>query len=548
MAVSRPLSVAAALLGLAAPLLLVPPTAAAATAPSAQAPPSEAAGAAPAPQVRMRWQDFLAGAEGEKRLASLLAGVAKMRSLDDSPADSADYRRSWQYWANVHGYYGAESPFGPLQEQLDFLVENHYGCHLGSYRGIRDQTPPDEVAAKVWATCQHSGPEAAENFFGWHRIYLYYFERVLRWAADDETLRLPYWDYTDPAQVTLPEPYRQAGSPLFERRRDVGVNAAASSLDPDSTDVDEALAIDDFFSFQGKIEREIHGTVHCTVGPDCPIAQMGDVPLSANDPVFYAHHANIDRLWACWQGLHGDPDGEWRQQEFSFVDETGALVTRRVEDFLDAAALGYVYDRETGCGRGDQAAEEAVPAAEEEAAPAVAAAVPGVDEALPVLASAAGVAVDAPEIDIVLSPAAALYAASLEEVGRPGTLWLVLRDVVADAPPGALIHVLVARGDRPETRLHAGTLSWFGVFGHRGHGGAHPRTFQLDISDELAELGGRDAAGGGLVVSLVATDGRRHLDPEHAEAERDEAREAFRSEANLRIGAVELLAAPLDDE
>jgi hypothetical protein len=47
------------------------------------------------------------GPDGVKRLASLRAAVQKMKSLDNSPQDSADYRRSWQYWANIHGYYGA---------------------------------------------------------------------------------------------------------------------------------------------------------------------------------------------------------------------------------------------------------------------------------------------------------------------------------------------------------------------------------------------------------------------------------------------------------
>src|SRR6185437_8874489 len=56
--------------------------------------------ASPAVQQRMKWQDFVSGPDGAKRLASLTAAVAKMKSLDNSPADSADFRRSWKYWAN----------------------------------------------------------------------------------------------------------------------------------------------------------------------------------------------------------------------------------------------------------------------------------------------------------------------------------------------------------------------------------------------------------------------------------------------------------------
>jgi Common central domain of tyrosinase len=57
------------------------------------------------------------------------------------------------------------------------------------YQGITDQSAPDATAQAIWATCQHSGDTQALNFFGWHRMYLYYFERVLRWAAADDTLR-----------------------------------------------------------------------------------------------------------------------------------------------------------------------------------------------------------------------------------------------------------------------------------------------------------------------------------------------------------------------
>ena len=55
-------------------------------------------------------------------------------------------------------------------------------------------------------------------------MYLYYFERIVRWAAGDNTLRLPYWDYTDPAQVGLPSEFRTTASKLYDSRRDPGMN------------------------------------------------------------------------------------------------------------------------------------------------------------------------------------------------------------------------------------------------------------------------------------------------------------------------------------
>src|SRR6266849_10497911 len=87
---------------------------------SAQAPP-------PTPnsvQTRMKLQDFVAGPDGAKRLASLKKAVAKMKSLDNSATDSVDYRRSWAYWANIHGYYGPDSPEGTMAQQRTNLARS----------------------------------------------------------------------------------------------------------------------------------------------------------------------------------------------------------------------------------------------------------------------------------------------------------------------------------------------------------------------------------------------------------------------------------------
>lgn len=44
---------------------------------------------------------------------------------------------------------------------------------------------------------------------------------------------------------------------------------------------------------------ELHGRVHLWVG-----GSMG-APSSPNDPIFWMHHANLDRIWAEWQEVHG---------------------------------------------------------------------------------------------------------------------------------------------------------------------------------------------------------------------------------------------------
>jgi len=94
------------------------------------------------------------------------------------------------------------SPDGTVAQQIQWLQQNGCGQYVSYYNGITDQTVPDSIAQTVWATCQHSSQtQQALNFFGWHRMYIYYYERVLRWASGDDTLRLPYWDYTLPSEV-----------------------------------------------------------------------------------------------------------------------------------------------------------------------------------------------------------------------------------------------------------------------------------------------------------------------------------------------------------
>ena len=65
---------------------------------------------------------------------------------------------------------------------------------------------------------------------------------------------------------------------------------------------------------------------------------MADIPFAAFDPIFWAHHAMIDRVWRRWQLRHpqaGVPA--------SLLDEALPPFQMTVRQTLDAAALGYDY-------------------------------------------------------------------------------------------------------------------------------------------------------------------------------------------------------------
>lgn len=103
----------------------------------------------------------------------------------------------------------------------------------------------------------------------------------------------------------------------------------------------------------------MHNLVHMWVGgllDESPIGGRAGtmvLPSSPNDPVFFLHHSNIDRLWAEWQETHGvdsyEPDSCGLGPEeigCSANTETDHMHPFEVTpaDMADVNALGYRYD------------------------------------------------------------------------------------------------------------------------------------------------------------------------------------------------------------
>jgi tyrosinase len=190
----------------------------------------------------------------------------------------------------------------------------------------------------LWNQCEHG----TMLFFAWHRGYLYYFERMLRLASGDDTLTLPYWDWsTSPA---VPIAYRDPGDASNSLFHDRDMNDG--SLLPPQIVVDDAntaLSQTGFDGFSPSFEGSPHGQVHVLVGGD-----MRSVPTSARDPLFWLHHCNIDRNWDRWlnlgAGRMNPTDSSWLDVQYSFADENGQTVTVKVSDIVNSATLGYRYD------------------------------------------------------------------------------------------------------------------------------------------------------------------------------------------------------------
>ncbi len=250
----------------------------------------------------------------------------------------------------------------------------------------------------------HGGPA----FLPWHREYLRRYEEAL--ATVDPTVSLPYWncglgwdsetddlfhdDRIGPRGGTVTTGYfaeaataqnslgwtihpdvRRLGSTL-SRTSTAGVNSL-----PPRASVFEALEKNTFSTFRPALEGGaglspgnlgMHNGIHGWVSGD-----MGAMS-SPNDPIFFMHHAQIDRIWAIWQRKHpgvanyndsnisdgqghgrGDNMWPWDAGESApgtppfpgldpavaanLIPTQAAIDLVTPEDVLETEALGYIY-------------------------------------------------------------------------------------------------------------------------------------------------------------------------------------------------------------
>jgi tyrosinase len=103
----------------------------------------------------------------------------------------------------------------------------------------------------------------------------------------------------------------------------------------------------------GTLESQPHDNVHGGTG-----GFMGAF-LSPVDPIFWLHHANLDRLWYVWSerqkkvNLPHTPEGgdltAWNGEAFLFFhDKDGAPLAKKSGDYIDTGVLGYGYEPGSG--------------------------------------------------------------------------------------------------------------------------------------------------------------------------------------------------------
>lgn len=188
----------------------------------------------------------------------------------------------------------------------------------------------------------HAGPA----FLPWHRFMLALFEAHLQRVLNDDSVSLPYWDWAADGDID-PDEQRTApiwaedamggdGTPVasgpfggtsswrvrIESDPDAGFRAVNRGLNrqfnrqrglPRRSELASVLQLTPYDnppwdrnspSFRNALEGwtdrpQFHNLVHVWVGGDMAYA------TSPNDPVFFLHHCNVDRIWESWMQIHG---------------------------------------------------------------------------------------------------------------------------------------------------------------------------------------------------------------------------------------------------
>lgn len=220
-------------------------------------------------------------------------------------------------------------------------------------------------------------------FLPWHREFLLRFERELRKL--DAEVTLPYWDWLDDRAKSSPlwRPDFMGGSgqgpqghvadgpfaygagnwPLTVQSKGKGARdpalRRAIGLEgelPAKAPIEDCLKLTPYdtapwadpphteprLAFRPVLEHIVHDPVHGWVGGTMQLS------TSPNDPVFFLHHANVDRLWGVWRGMHKKADPYLPVSAGTKYDEDKSMPVfpAKPKALLDHHALGYRYEVE----------------------------------------------------------------------------------------------------------------------------------------------------------------------------------------------------------
>ncbi|MCR9256451.1 MAG: tyrosinase family protein [Alphaproteobacteria bacterium] len=382
------------------------------------------------------------------------------------------------------------------------------------------------LALSNWDTCRGHGGFQAEWFLPWHRMFVFYFEEIIREVTGKPEFTLPYWPYDQVQYRVIPPEFRDSGSALFMPNRREGINKG-EQIDtlPGTTPLDfSCLGIPTYMSspgnpqgFNDSLDANPHGAVHDDVGDN---TNMGAIPWAANDPIFWLHHCQVDRLWASWNQKFDNPSSEeFTDLTFTFADAQGQLVVGTTGDFLATEPLGYDYETLVplpDTTRPILTLSSSLPVGGTVlfgagAAPRTGGAgarLLGTDAD-----SGAPIALGGTPTRVALEPAVGVEAGLLSRMNRLSAAaqrtFLVLENISAEAPPttGYLVFVNLAEGEEtsPQSPAFVGSINFFNAVRMPGMDMKMTDSFVFDITGTLRSLAEAGRSDDAPVVSIVPT-------------------------------------------
>lgn len=229
------------------------------------------------------------------------------------------------------------------QEWADFVdaISKLHGTNAAplAYRAfVQVHQAAMSAAGMAWSVHTMPGMGVGRNFLAWHRQYLLQFERRLQQVH--ATVTIPYWDWI--ANPTIPT---SLADPALLTSWSVTRDWHPEYM-PTAAQLAAVEAQTSFRSFQTSLEQ-LHGSVHIAVGgPSSDPAEQGTMATASSpaDPLFWLHHANIDRLWAAWETAHAGKDPPNAAEVLQPAQWQGtALFGVPVSGLVNITTLGYQY-------------------------------------------------------------------------------------------------------------------------------------------------------------------------------------------------------------
>ena len=407
--------------------------------------------------------------EAQADLEALRVANEKMRAMDCSNP------LSWYYQGALH-----LTPDSVINNQL---------CP-------QYQRTADAAQFPGWRGCTHDAKEESRpHFLTWHRMYIWYYEKIVRKLSGKEDFALPYWEYTNADYRVMPPIFRDSSSSLFAASRLDSLNLGFPiredfNLNLDPTSVFENTSYEQFnVALDDRPHGPMHGyiggsksgvTVYNDVFQTDSVGYMASLSTAGFDPIFFVHHANIDYLWEVWnQSDNGAApiydsinSVHW---DYIFFDENGEQVSFTTQQILDTIYnLDYRYDI---------LEKKTLEVAVKELVPDSLLWIETVNEAL-----------NKDQNQYAVSAERAFAAFSkVDDLGEDQRLIMHVRVSFSEAPKSTY-NAFVNLDEGNSEQAYIGGLSFFGATEHLAIMDVEKlyKTFEFDVTDELKEVTNRE--------------------------------------------------------